>query len=576
MKRRGFWFLLAILVICMAGVCEAAVYDYAYPTAETKKGLYVADGMEEDALDLGVNHATINIVISHMLAEEWQKTDEYSYSYEYGGQTYWFRKSVIDGYDTKLTRLSQGGCIVTGILLVENRADYAGDLVYPAAKGKTANYYLWNMTDANAVAMIQAAVSFLQTRYGAPTGPRIVGWIVGNEVNNARDWNWGGAISFDTYMDIYAQEVVTVAAAARSIYSNARVYISLDHYWNASMDTYWYAGKKVLTTFAAMMAARGYGNGTWCIACHPYNADLLDPDILTKSSNVKKKASTAIITMRNLKVLTKFVKKHYSEGCRIILSEQGYSSSRSAKTQARSVALAYYIAEAYDMVDAFIYHRQVDHSAEAASGAAFGLYTSYGGENAAGAKKAWRAYRCADSTQKNKFTKYAAKKAKKITGSKAKQTYKAATGTLKITKGLKVTENYTAGGGGWGALTSAVFENGVYTLVHDTTRNANVPWGIIRDGTINAKKLTKFVLALTVTGSTSGRCDVYVRLYSGAKKYYETHRVIGCGSQVNLMTDLKNWKARKNITRVKIMIRPKGGLWAEGASAVISAMGLRK
>ncbi len=570
--------ILLVLVMAAFPFMEAGAADanYAYPGAPNKKGLYVCPGMEEDALELGIRHATINLSVGDFMPSKAYRKSSYCIPYVYEGEKYWFAKDAIARYDSELIRLSENDVLVTAILLLPKRTDDLKYLIYPDALGKSANYYQWNMTDARAVKALKAIVSFFQKRYLGPSGPRIVGWIVGNEVNNSKVWNWAGYIGMDKYMDLYAAQVAEVYSAARSVYSNARIYMCLDHYWSAGNGSYWYAGKDILTSFAKKIAARGLGGGAWCIAYHPYNISQYEPNIMSSSSAVTNSESTRIITMKNLKVLTKFVKKNYSSNCRIILSEQGYSSITSGRDtsaeQAKNIALAYYIAEQNGMIDSLILHRQVDHTGE---GERYGLYTSWGGENAAYQKASWYAYKYADTTITNKYTKYAAKQAKKISKKKVKKKITAKAGKLKPTSSLAWTHYYTNSFRGYGALSGFHLSNGTYTLVHDSSRNANVPWGMIRDGVINCKKLKKLGFGITVNGAQSGTANVYLRLWSNSSRYYDCSRTVACGVGNALFVNLKKWKYRKKITRVEILIRPTSGGWNEGAHVNIFNLGIR-
>jgi len=343
------------------------------------------------------------------------------------------------------------------------------------------------------------------------------------------------------------------------------------------VSTYWYAGKKVLDAAAASLSRLGLGNGTWCIAYHPYNADLLNPSIVSKHWTVTGKTSTRIISMRNLKVLTRYVKKNFGRNCRVLLSEQGYSSVRSRKEQARSVALAYYIAQSDPMVDALIYHRQVDHLLEVKTGAAFGLYTTQGEENADTKKDSWYAYKYAGTTKKTKYNTYAAKWARKLTGSKAKRTIRLSTGKLKAAGSLALKQNLTEGARGFGALTGMGFQQGACILTHDGSRNANIPWGVIRDGTFSAKKNRKFVFSISVFGASNNRYKVLLQLYSGSKKIFEAGKGLRCGTAYLLSADLKLWKYRNRITSYKIQILPDGGTWMDvPAFAQIGPVGVRR
>jgi len=575
---RILWVLLALVMF--TGSCAvASEVSFAYPKAATKKGLYVTPGMEEDALELGIRHTTLNLSVGDFTPEPALQNENHCYPFSYNGKTYWFSKAAIGQYDRELNRLSQNNVVVTAILLLPYRADLK-NLIYPAARNKSANYYQWDMTDAAAVEHLRAIVTFFQRRYSSKKGARIVGWIVGNEVNNASVWNWCGNISLSTYADLYAAQCAAVYSAARKVYKNARIYMCLDHFWSVGNGSYWFAGKKFLTKFAARMSARGVGKGKWNIAYHPYNVDLESVDIMAESAAVTRGTNTHIITMKNLSVLTEYVKKKYTKKCRIILSEQGYTSvSRgynASAEQAKSVALAYYIAQNNSMVDSLILHRQVDHSIEIEEGGAFGLYTTRGGENALARKPSWTAYKLADTTRSNRYTRLAARQARQVTGRTVKKVFTVASGKLAPIGNLAWTLSCTAGAAGYGALDAIVLDNDVYRLAHETGRNPNVPWGIRRNGRINARKLKKFGFGIQVNGSTNGVCNVTLRLWSGAKRYLETKRKITCQSPHALFVDLKNWKYRGRITRFEILITPRDGRWTQDASAAIYAIGIRK
>ncbi len=567
-------FALSFLMLYEAGAAEA---NFPYPQATSKKGLYVCPGMEEDAIELDIKHATINFSVGEFMPAKAFRNSTYCVPYDYDGETFWFSKEILNRYDTELNRLAQNNVIVTAILLLPKREDDLSYLIYPAARGKSANYYQWNMTDPRAVRALRAIVTFFQRRYCSPTGARIVGWIVGNEVNNASVWNWAGNIDIDTYMSLYASWVAEVMGAARSVYANARIYMCLDHYWSVGNGSFWYAGQTILIKFYQQMAARGIAPGQWCIAYHPYNISQYQPNIMSSSAAVTKKSNTRIITMKNLKVLTKFVKKKLSPACRIILSEQGWSSVTSgrdtSKEQARNIALAYYIAQQNNMIDSLILHRQVDHTGE---GERYGLYTSWGGENAALQKPSWLAYKYVDTTKKNAYTKYAAKQAKKISGKTVKQKIKVESAKMKAAPSLTWAMSFTNGFAPYGALSNFTYENGSYTLIHDSSRNGNVPFGMIRNGWINCKKFKKFGFGIVVNGSASGKATVYLRLWSGPKRYFDATRVVPCGAPNKLYVNLKEWKYRGRINRVDIYVRPVGGVWASGASATVLGVGIRK
>ena len=574
--RRIILVLLAVM-LAGSGTVSAAEVNFAYPTTTSKKGLYITPGMEEDAIELGVKHATINLSVGDFMPSRAYRNSTHCVGFKYEGTTYWFAKNALERYDREMSRLAQNNIIVTAILLLPNRTDDLKNLIYPSARGNSANYYQWNMTDASAVRTLCAIVTFFQRRYSKKNGERIVGWIVGNEVNNSRVWNWAGNISVDTYVDLYAAQVAAVYSAARKVYANARIYMCLDHYWSVGNGSGWYAGKTILTKFASRAAAKGLKKGSWNIAYHPYNISQYVVDIMSASSSVTNSVNTRIITMKNLNVLTDFVKKNYSKKCRVILSEQGYSSVTSgkdtSKEQARSIALAYYIAQQNSMVDSLILHRQVDHTGE---GEKYGLYTSWGGENAASKKLSWTAYKYADTTKKNVYTSYAASLAKQLSGRKVKKVIGVYSGKLREGAALVWQKKYTNRITPYGACSRFSNSGGTYTLKHDSSRNANVPVGFIRTGKINCNTRKKLGFSIMANGFNTGKAYVTLRLWSGANRYYEGVRTIGCGQWHHLYVNLKKWKYRKNITRMDIVVSSEGGGWAGDASISIRSIGTRK
>ena len=578
---KSMWRRLAAIIFAAVFLCQSAAFgaevNFAYPKAKSKKGIHVAPGMEEDALELGINHTTINLSVGDFMPSRGYRNSTHCEAFQFEGKTFWFAKNALARYDRELNRLAQNGVIVTAILLLPNRSDDLKYLIYPSARGKSANYYQWNMTDPDAVQMLRAIVTFFQRRYSNKNGARIVGWIVGNEVNNSTVWNWAGNIDIDTYMDLYAAQVAEVYRAARKVYANARIYMCLDHYWSIGNGSYWYPGKTILTKFAAKAAAKGLKKGSWCIAYHPYNISQYVVDIMSSSASVTNSVNTRIITMKNLNVLTKFVKKHYTKKCRIILSEQGYSSVTSGKDtsadQARNVALAYYIAQQNSMVDSMILHRQVDHTAE---GEKYGLYTSWGGENAASKKLSWTAYKYADTTLKNAYTSFAAAMAKKLSGKKVSKTVQVKSGKLLFAKSSGWKRNYTNRFAPYGSYSGFSYNGGIYTVRHDGSRNANVPLGFIRSGRINCQTRKKLGFGILVSGINTGNAYVTLRLWSGSKRYFEAKKVIGCGTWVTLYVNLKKWNYRKKITRVDIVVSSEGGGWSDGAAVSVRGLSTKK
>lgn len=197
---------------------------------------------------------------------------------------------------------------------------------------------------------LEAICSFLARRYTAPD-MGVVNWVCGNEVNAWKDYHYCGNISFDQYMEYYAQAYQVLYNSVKHAYTNGRIYMSIDHTWTYNRRANCYTSKAVLDCFAQLMKTKGIPD--WMIAFHPYPSPELQSDFWNKTLNVIDSENSPIITMANLSYFTDYVKKNYGEGRRIILSECGFTSvsngNEKQDVQAAAIAYGYYLAEANDM-----------------------------------------------------------------------------------------------------------------------------------------------------------------------------------------------------------------------------------
>ena len=115
---------------------------------------------------------------------------------------------------------------------------------------------------------------------------------------------------------------------------------------------------------------RERGDFDWNVAWHPYPEDLGNPrawadKTVTHVDNSNK------ITFKNLEVLPKYLERpellFKGKPRRIILSEQGFHTlltPEGEQLQAAAYAFAWEKIQRLPTVDAFIYHRHVDHAHE--------------------------------------------------------------------------------------------------------------------------------------------------------------------------------------------------------------------
>lgn len=283
------------------------------------------------------------------------------------------------------------------------------DLILPGARSYGYNLYGWNTQEATGKQHLEAICSFLANRYAAPD-MGVVNWICGNEVNAWKDYHYSGSVGFDQYMEYYAQAYQLLYNCVKHAYSNGRIYMSIDHTWTYNRRANCYTSKSVLDRFAQLMNQKGISD--WMIAFHPYPAPELQSDFWNRTLDVIDSENSPIITMANLSYFTEYVKKNYGAGKRIILSECGFTSVTNGNDrqdiQAAAIAYGYYLAEANDMVDSFVVHRQVDHSAETQQGFHLGLWTCKPGstETADSKKQAYDVFKYMDTKQYMTYTKF--------------------------------------------------------------------------------------------------------------------------------------------------------------------------
>lgn len=367
----------------------AANYTYAFPTTPTKKGL------QGYSSSLGINHTVLNIEVNDLIATKSEYGNHSTDEYEYKGKTYYFRRDVANQYAYTARDYERNGAVVYGILLLGWSSKT--NLIAPGAREYGYAYYAWNTKDKKVKEQLEATVTYLAEYCCkvSKTGPGIAGWIVGNEVDNFDTWNYAGTSNIDKYTQIYADTFRLVYNATKSVYANARVYVSLDHMWAMSNEGS-YGSKAFLEKFNSILQAEG--NVNWDIAYHPYPVPLTDADFWNNDF-ISNKDNSPIINMKNLTVLSNYVKKQYGKNKRIILSEVGFTSQSGEKVQAAAIAYAYYMAEFNPMVDAFIMRSLEDAQVEVDQGLSFGIKGKY----------AYNVYKYMDTPDSEKYTKFALK-----------------------------------------------------------------------------------------------------------------------------------------------------------------------
>lgn len=566
-----------------------AQYKYRFPKSVSKKGLQINADMMEDAEELNVRNSVINIDFSQLIAPPALQNSQYSYSWKYQGQTYWFVRDSVSYYDRQLLALNSTSSVNSAVLLLSWRSDLT-DLIYPKGRQQGHAFYAWNTQDSSARKKIQATLNFLARRYSTSTKKygQISNWIVGNEVNNYNTYNYAGNQTLSQYSQIYADQFRLAYNTLVSVYSNARVYISLDHLWNTNYVNGTFASRRMLDSFASKI--RAGGNIQWNLAYHPYSSPLTEPRFWANTNGQLTKALTSpVINMGNISLLTSYVRQKYGSKTRIILSETGYTSVQKKHNvenlQAAAIAYSYLIAESDNMIDSLIIHRQIDHKDEIKQGLNLGLWTtdssSSDPESANTKKRSWNVFKYMDSSRSPAETSFipsaiGAANWKSLIPSYSSKLYSKANctiGTLdqvnEYRRGASVYQSWSP----YGAVTTSHKTGRTFTAIHDIRRNKNSLWGFSQKlkRSISFKSYPGFCTTLRVSGAQSGYVQIKMRFYSG-KNFFECSRVIPSGQTVRLRTSLAKWKYRSKVTKIQIMAAPvNGSQWNSDAQFIMNA-----
>lgn len=357
----------------------ASERDFPYPVVDTKKGLQVVD--YADAKELGVKHSAINVNEGDFLMPAYVEGDTIEFTHD--GRVFYFRKSHVERMDETFVGLSEIGCVITFILLNSPHwrchidPDFWEIIKHPAYTGKQADgtglISAFNLVTEEGLAYYRAFIAFLTDRYTREdmAHGRVVGMIVGNEVDAGYIWCNSGEMDMETYVREYATALRVTWQTAASIYAHMRVYVSLDHFWTIAMNgesLRYYKTRDMLVYLNEL--ATEEGQIPWHIAFHPYPEDLNYPDFWNDKLATPDDEAP-IITFKNLEVLARFIYRPEfllnGERRRIILSEQGFNSHWTPESeilQACAYGRAYRKIMEIPEIDSFILHAHHDNRDE--------------------------------------------------------------------------------------------------------------------------------------------------------------------------------------------------------------------
>lgn len=364
----------------------------AYFVPGTKKGIQATDIKE--LTDTKSKTVFFNLYISDLM-----RKDSGVETYKYNGKTYHF--NGLYGYVYLVQQCNAKGIQVTAQISIDRNASTQRFITGNSPYAETA-YYGWNTDNSTTRQTMEAMFAYLGEKFGK-NNCYISNWILGNEVNSASGYYYVGNVSFSKFISMYSEAFRCLYNAVKSSRGSSKVFICLDNCWNQkNAFTICYSARSTLESFAAKISDM-QKDVNWNLAYHAYNQPLSDSQFWSgaNASMFTSDANTpTFITMRNIQTLTDYVKNRFGSNTRIILSEQGFSSTYGGQAnQAAAIALAYYKAACNPMIDAFIIRSYKDEAHEVAQGLAMGLKDANGKK-----KTAYNVFKNMDSSNSLKYT----------------------------------------------------------------------------------------------------------------------------------------------------------------------------
>lgn len=359
---------------------RAAKNKSSYRLGKTKKGIQFSQSTEE-LYSCGAQNTFLNVTTSMVCNG--------SVPYEYNGKTYYFQS--MNAYKNIVSECNRKKINVSMQILLDWTGNNTDLIASKARVLGAAPFYTWNTSSNASREKMEAIFCYLGEIFGQKNC-YVSNWILGNEINNHNSWNYKGSMSTTAYFKSYAIAFRQLYYAVKSQYSNARVFICMDYMWNTSQNG-GYSVKSSIAYFDKELKKIQKGV-KWNLAYHAYSHPLTYTRVWD-GYGIAHDEDTPYVTPSNLHVLTQYIKKHYGSSTRIILSEQGFSSTWGEKEQAAAIAYSYYMAACDPMVDAFIIRSYDDHPVEVAQGLCMGI----------SGKQSFKVFKYMDTRKSSKYTK---------------------------------------------------------------------------------------------------------------------------------------------------------------------------
>lgn len=360
-------------VVYPSNFSDFAPHTTTYPTVFSKKGLQVQ--LTTDAQLLGVKHTIVNAFFNELITD----SEEDAVAFVYGGTKYCLNSAALSALDYRIKSLTDAGIHIYLNYMLAFDTSAPSYLYYPHAEGNRTTMYAPNVSTYEGIKRYAAVMHFLAARYTEEDAPYgfCGSFILGYEVNQEGERHSSGLIHLHDFAAEYAVLLRTADTAIRSAYQNGRIFLSLSNRWDISSEEtvpYLFGGKDLLDELAILCPDIPFG-----ISINPYPSDLTMTDYWNDTKAIDD-SETPYLTLKNISVLTEYLKSNsllYQGQLRtVLIGEFGLSGKpeESEDLQAASYLYAYYTVCQNDGIEAFIWHRHVDHAGE--KDLYYGLYAS--------------------------------------------------------------------------------------------------------------------------------------------------------------------------------------------------------
>ena len=357
----------ALAVSLSASVCVNAFAFYQTPAG--KKGLLISQQTNDclqDLTNLGINQVICNL-----------GSDQ-----------------NINAYDP-LANYSRSHGITMSMILI-NRWGASSSLLPVSSRQDGVGVYGFNVLDASGESAVRSYAASVARHYSSS----VSNWIIGNEVNDALQWDYNGVMNMEAHAETYAKAFRIFYEEIKKANPEARVFIPFNMCWNATLGI---EGSYPVSGYLPLLNEK-LRDTEYGIAWHPYPVHFFNkPEFLDDDGISEDLATTPNINLKNIHLLTDYLQ---TEGMRtpsgevrhLLLTEQGFTSAceNGEQRQAEAIRQAWDIVQANPFIEGFYLTRQVDAAGQEAAGGAFGLWTRDPGasrdEVPRSKKQAWSVY----------------------------------------------------------------------------------------------------------------------------------------------------------------------------------------